>query len=697
MHKKELIGRIRPNVLRVYTDLVQTDVMVFDKQGRFVNDLKKEEFELRIDGKPKPVEFFERITTGSATEESQLAAARGSSGLRSRPGGAIPLDRGRPIFFYIDDLHLDSASLKSTQKLINHFIDQELGQNDEAAIASASGQIGFLQQLTGNKTVLHAAVERLQLRPYSVRDYERPPMTEYQSLLVENNDRDVVAYFVDQVIKENPGINRDIAESMVKSRARILLQQAGSVTDNTLAGLEGLVRSAERVPGRKLVFFVSDGFFLDERNSDTLHKLRRITSAAARSGVVIYSLDSRGLVASLSAPGTETHFDPSGRLMRAAGGELSASQHGLNALAKDTGGKAFFNSNSLAPALTRAIDESSTYYLLAWKPDREAQQPSKFRRIEVRITGRPELIVQVRRGFFDIEPEYAATKAAKEDKQKPAEKTPDAELRKVISSPYPDRTIPVSLRLSYFNTLDRGEMLVASMQVPTEFLSFATAQGKQTASVAVKGTVFNEKGQAGAGFSRQLTVLGPSTEANGQSDFAYGYSVFLAPGLYQVRVAARDEKSGRAGSAHAWIEIPNFASGQLAISSLVLGTRAQSAISNASASPDVATTTDLRVGQRFTNTDFLRFMLFVYNSTPERSNSKPDVALQVQVVRDGQPVVTAPLTKLSIDGVADLKRIPYAAEISLQGLPRGQYLLRVTALDRVAKRSVTQQTRFEIE
>ena len=168
------------DVLRIYTQLVQTDVMVFDKQGRFVNGLKSGDFELRIDGTPKPVEFFEKITAGSSNEEAQIAAARGSSKQpnASQPVGPAPLDRGRPIFFFVDDLHLDLTALETTRKLIARFIENEMGQNDEAAIASASGQIGFLQQLTNNKSVLRAALARLKLRPYSVRDLERPTMTE---------------------------------------------------------------------------------------------------------------------------------------------------------------------------------------------------------------------------------------------------------------------------------------------------------------------------------------------------------------------------------------------------------------------------------------------------------------------------------------------------------------------------------------
>src|SRR5829696_1486718 len=65
-----------PDVVRVNTSLVQTDVMVFDKQGKFVDDLKREQFVLKVDGKPREISFFELVKAGSSTEEAQLAAAR---------------------------------------------------------------------------------------------------------------------------------------------------------------------------------------------------------------------------------------------------------------------------------------------------------------------------------------------------------------------------------------------------------------------------------------------------------------------------------------------------------------------------------------------------------------------------------------------------------------------------------------------
>src|SRR5205085_7687351 len=94
------------DVVRISTELIQTDVMVFDRQGRFVDDLKPEQFELRVDGKPVPISFFERVTAGSGNEEAQLAAARGGANLSAvKDAGVKPLDRGRTFFFFVDDLH----------------------------------------------------------------------------------------------------------------------------------------------------------------------------------------------------------------------------------------------------------------------------------------------------------------------------------------------------------------------------------------------------------------------------------------------------------------------------------------------------------------------------------------------------------------------------------------------------------------
>jgi VWFA-related protein len=684
------------DVVRVYTELVQTDVMVFDKQGRFVDGLTKENFELRIDGKPRPIQAFEKITAGS-DEETQLAAARGATTVNlKRPA---PLDRGRIVFFYLDDFHMDLAGITAARKLINAFIEKQMGQNDQAAIASATGQVGFLQQLTSDRLVLHKALERLAPGSYSVRDFERPPMSEYEAMLVERGDRTVIDYFVAETIRQNPGLNRETAGSIVRGRAGAIQTQAARLNFNTLRGLETLIRSARDLPGRKLVFFLSGGFVMENQRGNAITKLRDITNAAGKSGVVIYSMDTRGLVATLQDASTEASFDPGGRLAAATStsGELSATQDAMHALAVDTGGKALYNTNDLVQGLAPALKETSSYYLLAWKPD--AETSGRFRQLEVKLVGRPELTVRVRKGFFDVDPpEPTTAESKKKPEQAPPAKTAAAKLREVITAAYPERGLPILMSVDYYDVPEKGPTLSTSINLPGEFLSFGEQpDGKIQAVVDLTGVYYDEKGTAKANFLERIVTTAPSLEATKgyAADIIFNYPAKLPPGLYNVRAAARDEKSGRAGSVHTWIEVPDLTKKQLTISSLLLGERTQSPLTNVS-DAGVTTPVALSASHRFKRDSTLRFLVFTYNMAPSPADQKPDVAVQVQVLRDDQPVITTATRKINTEGVTDLTRLPYAAEIPMAELSPGRYVLQVSVIDRVAKQSATRKTHFDV-
>lgn len=680
------------DVVRVYTELVQTDVMVFDKQGRFVKDLTRDNFELRIDGKPRPIEAFELVTAGS-DEESQLAAARGAPTINlKRP---VPLDRGRIVFFYVDDFHMDVGSFALARKAISNFIEKEMGQNDQAAIASATGQIGFLQQLTSDRTVLRAALERLNPRTYSVRDMERPPMSEYNAALIERGDRDVFEYFVTETLRANPGINREIAGSMVRGRASSINSQGAVFNNHTLVGLERLVRTAKNLPGRKVLFFLSGGFLIENRRGDAISKIRDVTSAAARSGVVIYSMDARGLVTGVPDASADAAFDPTGRLLHSSRGELSATQDGMHALAADTGGKALFNTNDLSKGLAPALNETAVYYLLAWKPDAEAQKEKRFRNLEVRLVNRSDVSVRVRKGYLDVdpEPEVAAKPAASPT---PVSQTVSAKLRETIAAPYPERALPILMSADYYDVAGKGPTLSTAVQIPIEFLTFTEQPDKKhQAAIDVSGVYYDDKGVPKASFIERIVATSQSAANAGDRDITFTYPAKLTPGLYQVRVAVRDTKTGRAGSAHAWFDIPDLANKKLTISSLLLGERTQSTMTNISTTGAINPVA-LSGSHRFRRESTLRFLVFAYNATLSPTDQKPDVAIQVQVIRDDQPVITTALRKIAADSFTDLARLPYAAEIPLSHLQPGRYLLQVSVIDRVSKQSTTRQTHFDI-
>ena len=675
-----------PDVIKVYTELVQTDVMVFDKQGRFVKNLKREDFELRVDGKPQPISFFDQVQAGSVNETRQLAAARGES----LPSGnnTSPLDRGRTVLFFVDDLHLSATSIEQARRLITQFIERDLGQNDEAEIVTSSGLLGFLQQPTDNQTVLRLATERLNSHSSTVKDLQRPRMSEYQALQIDRGDRDVLAYFVAEMLAENRMMGN--VEEEVHRRASAILHQASSYSTITLSSLEGLIKSCSTIPGRKLLFLISDGFFIDTRNSDTTSRMRLVTSAAARAGVVIYSIDARGLIATLEDASVDRAVDTSGRLSRGGQGEIGASQDVLNAVAQGTGGRALFDRNDLYAAVDNGLRETVGYYLLAWRPQRDSDRSTKFRRLEVSVVGKSDLTVRVRKGFYDLEPD-AETKARVITEKPGAEEAAQTELRKALMSPHSERGLPISIDARYLNSTGNTFALTSSIEIPAELVATATTE---TVQFEVVGAVFNDRGEVGDRFTQRLGRK-PSPDESSH-ELSYSHTTKLGPGLYQVRVAVRDLTTGQIGAANRWVEIPDLNKSTLALSSLWLGERQTSvAVSGTSPSDNLASV-PLSISHRFRHGSFLRYVVFIYNAA-RAADGQFDVAAQVIVLREGQPVATTTLKKIPTDNVDHPSRLSYAAELPLENLPAGQYRLRFIVIDRVSKKSATQQARFYIE
>lgn len=673
------------DVIKIFTELRQTDVMVFDAQGKFVDDLKREDFELRVDGKPVPITFFERVEAGAGNEEAQWLAARERPTPTQEP---VPTTYGRKLLFFVDDIHLSPASIMQARDLIRKYIDYEHTENDEVQIVSASGRIGFFQQLTDNKIVLRKATERLTYYQRTGRDYDATPMSSYQAFQIERGDTDTLDYFVDEMIKHNRLMPRQQAVEIVRGRAAALMRQASQWVSKTLGALDQTIRDAAGVPGRKLLFFISDGFLVHSNYTDMSNAIRTLASNAARAGVVIYSIDARGLVVTLQDDGTGS--DPSGRLLRASQGEVFAFQDPLNALAQDSGGRALFNNNDLHAAVENGLKETSFYYLLGWTPERTENNPNKFRRIELAVIGRPELTVRVRKGSFNLD--TSKTKQTAPAKAQPVE----AKLREALVAKTPVRDLPVAMALSYVDTPDKGASLSVSMEIRTEVLSSNAADEKVSASVDFAGAVFDQEGKSTSTFGQRVT-LGEALKSDGRR-LKYTHTVFPRPGLYQVRVAARDALSGRVGTAKSWIEIPNVSDKKLTLSSIVVGERlASSPVRDVRAGSLFSGQTPLNVARRFKRDSFLRCLVFVYNASRGGAERLADVAIQVQVLRNNKPVITTAVRQIPTQAGQDQDRLPYASEISLKGLAPGRYVLSISAIDRAARTSASEQVRFDIE
>ena len=659
-------------VVRVSTELVQTDVMVFDKQGKFVPGLQREQFELQVDGKPQPIEFFESIVTGGRAEEKMLRAAGAKKAPAVVESDSSTSDPGRTVLFFVNDLHLEPSSIARTHKLLSNFIDHMLGPNDQAAITSASGQIGFLQQLTYNPIVLHAAVDRLKIVPRATPDSQQPPISAYAAyLIVERHDRQLFDAFVEQTLKANSmrESDRPIAASMVEQRTRMILTFSDATVKNSLSSLVTLMRSTAKLPGRKLVFFISDGFMPNFTGSDFTTMIERATSAANRSSVVIYSIDARGLSTDpMFDASSGGGFDPSGVMQSHLSGERNFMQEPLHALAADTGGRALLNSNDLEGGIARALDETSRYYLLAWRPENEAQRASNFSKIKVQIVGRPELKVQLRRGYLGAPPEKSKAVAA----QPASVETTDV-LGVTESS---SDELRAAIALGYKRTSGPNLQLTTTAQVSAQ----SPGDSGGTVVVNVLGAVYDSNGKAVGAFKQRVEVM--RTHANAPPVYTnVNHQVDLPPGLYQVRVIAAERGTTHLTGVMDWIELPKVKEGTFSISSLFVGEVA------ASGGAQVGVNAD----RRFARSSRLRFTINIYNAA-----APPQVGMQIKILHDKQAVLAPPEISVPTDKVSNVANIPYTGEFPLSTLAPGNYTLELTATDRTRKTSATQQLSFTV-
>jgi len=673
------------DIVRVRTDLVQTTVAVFDKRGKFVDNLGARDFELIIDGKPHPVLFFERVINGIAERLSKT---------NEGTGVAAPEDKTRTVLFFVDDLHLSPESITRTRKMLSHYIEQEMGESDEVVLASASDQLGLLQELTSEKEVLRAAVERLKYRPQDLLDSERPGMSAYQALSIERGDSDALTYFVSLLLKDElaalarrqPQLAREIAERRVRSRAARINRHTGFVATQTLAALNSAVRSSGQIAGRKLFFFISDGFFINNPSSDITGRLQLIADAAVRSGAVLYTVQASGLNTAFPDARSDEIGIPgggSGRLF----GEDSATQDALTQLAADTGGKALLNSNDLNGAVKSALRESNDYYLLAWRPDSVLTPGTQFHRIEVHMKGHPDLSARVQRGFFNDDRSIAMV-PAKAGKRQPSGDFKVEDLAAAINGKLTARPLKTSVMANYLDVPNHGAQLSILMQV--DWAGAESESGAKPEAVDIAGVIYNESGKLIGSFVDRL-----QPENFKSQHVTYLNQFEVKPGLYQVRGAARDS-SGSTGRAMQWVKVPDLSSKSLALSSLLIGERELTHTAGSKEASQLQKA-QLKIDKSFLRNSRLRFMTFIYNAARGETNQSPRLNARVDIFRGNKAVVSTPAFSIETKSVDDPARLPYAGEINLASLPRGNYRMRVTVIDLNAKAYATQGISFTIE
>src|SRR5436190_2111367 len=144
------------DVIKVTSNLVSLDVIVKDKRGKPVTDLKAEDFTVSENGVPQKIAFFDSTLTSLGVTGQSTDAVTSTEQKPQSPAG-FPRNI---IALVLDGQSTELGNLKHVREGMLKYIRERITDNDSVALFSISGGLQLLQPFTHDKGALIAAVEK---------------------------------------------------------------------------------------------------------------------------------------------------------------------------------------------------------------------------------------------------------------------------------------------------------------------------------------------------------------------------------------------------------------------------------------------------------------------------------------------------------------------------------------------------------
>jgi VWFA-related protein len=677
--------------IHVTSRLVIETVTVKDKQGKSVPGLTAKDFAITEDGVPQDIKFCEYQQLPETTTALPATPAGGEdikiynrlsrTQISAESPGEIKYKDKRLLVLYFDMSAMPPTDQMRAEAAAEKFVRTQMTEADLVSIMRYnSASVDVLQDFTSDRNRLLSILE---------------------TLVVGEGQGDAESSSGDDASDTGAAFGQDDAEFNIFT------------TDRQLAALQTAAEALERLNEKKELIYFASGLNLN--GLDNQAQLHATEDAAMKAGVSFWAVDARGLVA--NAPmGNATQGSPGGAAMY-TGGSISAgvsrfqqSQDTLYALAADTGGKAFLDSNDLSQGIVQAQKAVSNYYIIGYYTKNDALN-GKFRKVKVTYGANAEAKLDYRVGYWAGK-EWGKFNSV--DKQRQLE---DALMQ---GDPWTDLT--VALEINYFQ-LNKAEYFVPIMvKVPGSELALAKKRGAESASIDFIGEIKDDYGgttvtNISEHIDFKLSDQTAEQLASRPIEYSAGYT--LLPGKYTIKVLARDDATGKIGTFQTSFLIPNLnkETKRVAISSVVLsGQRVQmsDAIYNASKgkeqAKEVAADPLIQNGVKlipsvtrvFSKSRSMFVYLQAYEApllasdaapAPVASNAKPGTqaapatpAVQplisfVTFFKNGAKVMETQPEEVSPNPNTRLQVAPINFTVDLSGLAPGKYDCQVTVLD----------------
>jgi VWFA-related protein len=652
---------------RVRVDYVEVDIVVTDRQGNLVRDLKKEDFQVLEDGKAQSISAFSLVDI--PIERADRPLFQPDPIEPDVKTNAQPFD-GRIYVMVIDDYHTNFGRTARVKGAAKQFIERRLGANDLMAVVHTAGSTEANQEFTSNKKLLLAAVNRTMGRKLKSATANRTE--EYY------RNRDF----------RQPGDSVNDPEDAERAfNAR-----------STLDTLRNVAEWFSSVRGRrKTILFISEGIDYDINDiiasngsnhrdaSAVLDATRDAIAAATRANVSIYGIDPRGLT-NLGDETIEIGSFPDDTSLGIGQGsiynELRLAQDSLRVLSDETGGFAVVNQNDFSTAYDRIVRDNSSYYVLAYYPP--DARPGRVHKIDVRVT-RPGLTVRARKAHVTPKETKAAPVNAKDVR------TP--EIKDALDSPLPISGLTMQVFAAPFKGTAPNASVLFGVEMRGRDLRLGPNDRLQLSYYAI-----DAQGKVRGGNTDAVTLsLKPETKARvEQQGIRMLNRMDLPPGRYQLRFAAHDA-GGAVGSVLYDLEVPDFVKSPISMSGIALSSQAgairptvrpDEQLRGVLPAPPVALRT-------FPQDDEVALFAEIYDNSAS-SPHKVDITATV-TTDEGKVMFKTDEERDSSDLGGKSGGYGYTARIPMKDLAPGPYVLTVSARSRVSPNpTVQRQVRINV-
>src|SRR6266446_1078144 len=687
------------DVIRVTSNLVSLDVIVKDKKGKAIIDLKPEDFTVFENGVPQKIDFFDAtLTTSEAAQPTRPNDPTQLPNESTRPKSRTPSGFPRNIIaLVLDGQSTELANLKHVREGMMKYIRERVSDSDSVALFSISGSLQLLQSFTQDKAKLIAAVEKAYDSSTVSKTSEARGLSEDIRAMREQvaSGPELIGGTIPPAgvsvsMAAQALIARHVLEQYIALRSTLSTQQTRPV----LAALAAISEGLRSIPGKKTLVMFSQGFIA----SETLDwQVQSTIDIANRANVAIYIIDSTGLTGGAPTSGALVSGSPLGAISgglepeqrrRAGAGESVfdiARQEGLNRqqdllyrLSEDTGGHFIKNTNDIAGGLERIDTEIRSRYTLAYHST-DPNFDGGFRKVKIEVH-KPDTNVLARAGYYAIPPSQIIPFSPD-----------DRKLLANFAGMQAHPTLPLSLELNSFRSREGFYIVPLSFEISPAAVQFDHKGDKERLQLEVLGVVRAEGedkilSRLGGNFDVNLTSLQYESILNDK--IFYRQDMQLYSGNYTVDLIVRDRLSGKVAARQEKLVLPDAGSDFWATEA-VLSRHAEPQKQTAR-NGDVLSEGNVQIrpspSREFHATDNLIIFFKLYNAAVGRETGKPLVRVTVTLMNDGKPAMRPFDYQLTESAIEPVLHLTFAKYVRLAGLPAGKYSAVIESRDIVQQK-----------